>query len=185
MMQSWQGTTKEAQGPGAKGHSRMPPCLCVPLGITMVATALLTACSVSPPGKFEAKFITTAKHRVMVGEKKKANPLASDAETIARGKQSFSAYCVACHGLDGQNTGVPFAQSMSPPVANLASPEVQSYTDGQLHAVIRDGIRPSGMPASEGILNDDEMWAIVTFLRHLPAKGSLGEPSMYGGSPVK
>lgn len=151
-----------------------------PVG-ALAFVSLSAACSVAPPGKFETKFVTTAKH-LMVREKKVANPLPLDAETIARGKQSFSAYCVACHGLDGQNTGVPFAAAMSPPVANLASPEVQSYTDGQLHAVIRDGIRPSGMPASKGILNDEEMWAIVMYVRHLPAKGSLGEPAMYGGS---
>ena len=119
---------------------------------------------------------------MLVGEKKTANPLPSDAETIERGRRSFSSYCVACHGLDGQNTGVPFADAMSPPVADLKSPEVQSYTDGQLHAVIRDGVRPSGMPAAKGILNDEELWAIVVYLRHLPAKGSLGEPAVYGGS---
>jgi hypothetical protein len=38
------------------------------------------------------------------------------------------------------------------------------------------------MPASKGILNDDEIWQIVVFLRHLPAKGSLGEPAVYGGN---
>lgn len=168
-------------------NRRKPVSLCLWLFAvaTVAAMALMTACSVAAPGKFETKFITAAKHRVMVGEKKVSNPLTADAETIARGKQSFSAYCVACHGLDGQNTGVPFAEAMSPPVANLAAPEVQSYTDGQLHAVIRDGIRPSGMPASKGILNDEEMWAIVTYIRHLPVKGSLGEPAIYGGAGSK
>src|SRR3954452_4241141 len=140
--------------------------------LTFGLVGVLTACSVASPGKLETRFITTAKHRVMVGEKKTANPLPSDAETIARGKRSFSSYCVACHGLDGQNTGVPFAEAMSPPVPMLSSPEVQSYSDGQLHAVIRDGIRPSGMPAARGILNDEELWSIVVYLRHLPAKGT-------------
>jgi len=37
------------------------------------------------------------------------------------------------------------------------------------------------MPASRGILNDEEIWGIVTYLRHLPPKGSLGEPAVYGG----
>jgi hypothetical protein len=36
------------------------------------------------------------------------------------------------------------------------------------------------MPASKGVLSDDEQWAIVLFIRHLPAAGSLGEPAMYG-----
>ena len=118
----------------------------------------------------------------MVGDKKVPNPLPSDAETIKRGKEAFSSYCIACHGLDGQNTGVPFADAMSPPVPSLASADVQAYTDGHMHAVIRDGERPSGMPASKRILNAEELWAIVVYLRHLPAKGSLGEPAVYGGS---
>jgi mono/diheme cytochrome c family protein len=88
---------------------------------------------------------------------------------------------VSCHGLDGQNTGVPFAQSLSPPVPPLSSPQVQAYADGQLHRIIQRGIFPSGMPAAEGILNDDEIWKIVLYVRHLPARGSLGEPPQYSG----
>jgi mono/diheme cytochrome c family protein len=90
---------------------------------------------------------------------------------------------MVCHGLDGQNTGVPFAAAMSPPVPSLASPEVQAYTDGQLHRIIVGGLWPSGMPASRGILNDDEIWGIVRYLRHLPPAGSLGESAVYGGAP--
>jgi mono/diheme cytochrome c family protein len=87
---------------------------------------------------------------------------------------------VACHGMDGQNTGVPFADRMTPPVPSLASADVQSYTDGQLKWVIDYGVSPSGMPGSKGILSDDEQWAIILFIRHLPPAGSLGEPAMYG-----
>jgi mono/diheme cytochrome c family protein len=58
---------------------------------------------------------------------------------------------------------------------------VQQYTDGQLKWVIDNGIFPSGMPASKGILSDDEIWQIVDYIRHLPPKGSLGEPPVYNG----
>jgi hypothetical protein len=37
------------------------------------------------------------------------------------------------------------------------------------------------MPPSRGIFSDDDMWKMVLYLRHLPKKGSLGEPSVYGG----
>jgi mono/diheme cytochrome c family protein len=81
--------------------------------------------------------------------------------------------------LDGQNTGVPFADAMSPPVPSLKSERVQAYSDGQIHWVITNGIFPSGMPAAQGILTDDEVWDIVIYIRHLPPEGSLGEPEMY------
>ncbi|HVU48603.1 MAG TPA: c-type cytochrome [Terracidiphilus sp.] len=119
------------------------------------------------------------KHRISVGGKNQRNPLPANPQTIADGKEAFSHYCAACHGLDGQNTGVPFADRMAPPVPSLASRHVQQYTDGQLKWVIDNGIWPSGMPGSSGILSDDEIWSIVVFIRNLPRAGSLGEPAMY------
>ncbi len=123
--------------------------------------------------------MTKLKHTVTVRGKNVRNPLASTEGTIADGKEAFGHYCTACHGMDGQNTGVPFADRMTPQVPLLTSPDIQSYADGQLKWVIDNGIKPSGMPASNGILSDDEQWAIVIFLRHLPPAGSAGEPSMY------
>jgi cytochrome c553 len=143
------------------------------------ALILLSGCSVSQPGKFETRFMTNVKRRVTIGGKKDRNPLPPTRDTITNGQQAFSHYCVSCHGLDGQTTGVPFADRMSPPVPSLASADVQAYSDGQLKYIIDHGIQPSGMPASKGILNDDEIWSIIVFLRHLPAKGSLGEPKFY------
>lgn len=134
-------------------------------------------CKATPPGKFETSVVTVAKHQFFVGNRREKNPIAANAETISHGREAFGHYCIACHGMDGQNTGVPFA--MSPPAPSLASHEVQSYTDGQLKWVIDNGIWPSGMPASKGTLSDEEEWSIVAFLRHLPPPGSLGEPEMY------
>jgi mono/diheme cytochrome c family protein len=123
--------------------------------------------------------MTNAKHHLFIGNRRQKNPLRSGPDTIAQGKEAFSHYCVACHGMDGQNTGVPFVDRMSPPVPSLASSSVQRYTDGQLKWVIDYGIAPSGMPGSKGMLNDEEIWSIVIFLRHLPPAGSQGEPAIY------
>jgi mono/diheme cytochrome c family protein len=147
--------------------------LVVLLGIVVVG------CRADPPGKVETAVINWAKHNILVHNKTQKNPLKDDAGAISDGKEAFSHYCIACHGLDGQSTGVPFADRMSPPVPSLAGKEVQSYTDGQLKWIIDNGIWPSGMPGSKGILSDDEIWSIVLYLRHLPPAGSLGEPEMF------
>jgi mono/diheme cytochrome c family protein len=127
----------------------------------------------------ERSFVVAAKHRLTVGGRSDKNPLPFTPGNLTEGKEAFGHYCITCHGLDGQNTGVPFAEKMSPPLPSLASAEVQDYTDGQLKWVIDNGISPSGMPASKGTLSDEEIWSIVQFLRHLPPAGSLGEPEMY------
>jgi mono/diheme cytochrome c family protein len=45
--------------------------------------------------------------------------------------------------------------------------------------VIENGLWPSGMPAARGLLNDEEIWEMVQYPRHLPPAGSLGDPAMY------
>ncbi len=149
------------------------------LALGLLASATFGGCKAAPPGKTETHLVSAIKHRITVGGKKQRNPLPVTQQTIADGKEAFSHYCAACHGLDGQNTGVPFADRMSPPVPSLASSEVQQYTDGQLKWIVDNGIWPSGMPGSSGTLSDDEIWSIVVFIRNLPKAGSLGEPAMY------
>ena len=153
--------------------------------ILLVATAALTGCRAKAPSKAETKFVVWTKHHVTIGGKKDKNPIEASADNIDEGKQAFTSYCMVCHGLDGQNTGVPFANTISPPIPSLASPEVQSYTDGQLHWIIKNGIFPSGMPPSTGDFSDREMWEMVLYIRHLPKAGSLGEPAVYGGAKDK
>jgi cytochrome c553 len=149
--------------------------------LLFAVVSLGAGCKATPPGKWEAAVVNGTKHWVSVGNKDATNPLSFTPENLAEGKNSFGHYCIACHGLDGQNTGVPFAANMAPPVPSLASSQVQSYTDGQLKWVIDNGIFPSGMPASKGILTDEEIWSTVLYIRHLPPAGSLGEPAMYNG----
>jgi mono/diheme cytochrome c family protein len=143
--------------------------------------ATMAGCKATPPGRWETATMTKVKHAITVRGKDVKNPLHDTKENVESGRIAFSHYCVACHGLDGQNTGVPFSDRMSPPVPLLNSSSVQSYTDGQLHWILENGISPSGMPASKGILTDSELWSIVVYIRHLPAAGSLGEPQMYSG----
>ncbi|HEY6447243.1 MAG TPA: cytochrome c [Acidobacteriaceae bacterium] len=147
----------------------------------LVACGFLTGCRAGAPGPKETATMNWIKHSITVRGKDDRNPLEQSAAVAAQGKTAFGDYCIVCHGLDGQNTGVPFADSMSPPVPSLASPNVQRYTDGQLKWIIENGIAPSGMPASRGTLSDEEMWSIVEYLRHLPPAGSLGEPRVYAG----
>jgi mono/diheme cytochrome c family protein len=149
------------------------------LGVLSLA---LAGCAAKPPSKVETKVATWTKHHITVGGKKDVNPIQASEESIDEGKQAFTSYCMVCHGLDGQNTGVPFAATLSPPVPSLASAEVQAYTDGQLKWIIKNGIYPSGMPPSNGDFSEREMWEMVLYIRHLPKAGSLGDPAVYGGS---
>jgi mono/diheme cytochrome c family protein len=140
---------------------------------------VLSGCKASAPGSMETSMATELKQKVTVGGKDVKNPTPDTPEAAHEGQEHFMHHCQICHGFDGQNTGVPFAEKMSPPVADLSSKDVQGYTDGQLKWIIENGIEPSGMPGWKGILEDDEMWKMVRYMRHLPAKGSLGTPDIF------
>jgi mono/diheme cytochrome c family protein len=136
-------------------------------------------CRVTKPGEVESRVAKEVKHKMTVGGKDVPNPLPDSEQNVTEGREHFGHHCGICHGLDGQSSGVPFADKMSPPVPDLTSKDVQDYADGQLKWIIDNGINPSGMPAWKGNLSDEEMWKVVHFIRHLPPKGSLGIPDVY------
>ncbi len=53
----------------------------------------------------------------------------------------------------------------SPPVPQLVT-RVPHDSDAQLWWVTKHGIRLTGMPAWDGVLSDDQIWQVVTFLKH-------------------
>ncbi len=85
----------------------------VTVGIGPVFSALLQGCGAKSPGKVETASMTKAKHLIFVRDKDTHNPTPLTEKSVTEGKEAFSHYCVACHGLDGQNTGVPLADRMN------------------------------------------------------------------------
>ncbi len=162
--------------------TRLLPRLRLPCAAAVVVSAGLCGCRAVQPSWPEVAVAQWVKHNITVGGRHDRNPVKVSAELIEEGQQTFGSYCAVCHGLDGQNTGVPFAATLSPPVPLLTSQHVQSYTDGQLKWIIANGIYPSGMPPSKGVFSDDDMWQMVVYIRHLPRAGSLGAPKVYGGN---
>ena len=149
------------------------------LFVSLSALLALAGCAANKPGEMESGMMHQVKKQVTIGGKDWKNPVPYTEASIKEGAEHFQHHCQVCHGLDGHATGVPFANMMDPPVPDLAEKDIQEYTDGQLKWIIENGIAPSGMPGWKGMLDDDEMWKLVCFIRHLPAMGSLGVPKVY------
>src|ERR1700746_1321312 len=117
----------------------------VKISVAVMAICLAqTGCKVAAPGRTETAVMQWVKRHVTVGGKQVKNPVPDTSENVEQGKKVFGYYCVVCYGRDGQNTGVPFAGNMSPPIPQLSSPEVQRYSDGQLKWIIENGITHQG-----------------------------------------
>ena len=98
------------------------------------------------------------------------NPLPDSVEVADLGKERYGFYCIQCHGpkTDGYGT---VGQSFAPLPANLAAPDIQALTDGDLFYRISLGFNrhpPMWFTASE-----EERWAIIRYMRRLvpPPKG--------------
>jgi len=95
------------------------------------------------------------------------NPTANDAATLARGQQLFAQNCAVCHGPLGKGNG-ELAPQLKPRPADLSGSHAATHTDGDLSWWISRGIPGTGMPAFGATLPDEDIWALIRYLRTLP-----------------
>lgn len=93
----------------------------------------------------------------------KINP--SGAENAPDGSDLFQTNCAMCHGSQGHGDG-PAGQSLVPKPKNLAVLQ-KSVADDYLFWRISEGKSGTSMVAWKGILTEDQIWQIVSFIRTL------------------
>ena len=95
----------------------------------------------------------------------RSNPFETDATAVTAGAAVFHTNCEACHGPQGRGDG-PAGQSLNPPPGNLARLQDQA-DDDYLFWRIHDGKPGTAMVAWKGILSDEQIWQVVSFIRTL------------------
>ena len=96
-----------------------------------------------------------------------ANPVYPSDEAFADARAHFADHCATCHANDGSgNTTI--GRNLYPKAPDMRLNATQSLTDGEIYAIIQDGIRLTGMPAwgKEGDENDEDSWKLVHLIRH-------------------
>jgi len=97
--------------------------------------------------------------------KNKKNPVASDATSIAAGKELWNTNCKSCHGAKGLGDGSKAAQLKTEP-GDFSTADVQSQTDGSMFYKISEG--RDDMPSFKKKIPDEEdIWDLVVFARTL------------------
>jgi cytochrome c553 len=87
-------------------------------------------------------------------------------DLVTLGAGHFHAGCAYCHGSPGTPSN-PVAQRMLPPPPDLSHATSQ-WKDRELFWIVKHGIKYTGMPAWVSQQRDDEVWAVVAFLKRLP-----------------
>jgi mono/diheme cytochrome c family protein len=95
------------------------------------------------------------------------NPVAADDASLKRGKTSYETNCLICHGRKGDGKG-PFAVYLKTiPPANLLDDERAALSDGEIFAIISNGVK-GAMPNLRENLPDASMrWDVVNYVRSL------------------
>jgi len=85
------------------------------------------------------------------------------AADIVNGGKLYAKYCVTCHGTDGVN--------VMPDAPNFANSEKLLRPDTFILTSIKEGI--NAMPSFQGMLKDQEILDIISYLRTLETGGPV------------
>jgi mono/diheme cytochrome c family protein len=92
-----------------------------------------------------------------------ANPVKSNAESIAAGKALYSQHCASCHGKKGLGDGNKAAQLKTQP-EDMSQSKLQSQTDGALFYKINAG--RDDMPSFKKKIPDaEDVWSVINYVR--------------------
>lgn len=123
------------------------------------AALILMAFAATQDKNFGPEWDIPAKYKTMV------NPHAGDASLERVGKMLYSKHCKSCHGGIGLGDGSK-AASLGVAMLSFADDKFQAQSDGVIY--YQSFIGRDEMPNFEKkILDDEDRWALVNYLRTL------------------
>jgi len=134
------------------------------VGAFMVYGGHVSVAATTPPDMLDKLAPIALAHAVAHQAPEMTIP--ADPAAARRGMEHYDENCLPCHGAPGVKP-VEFAQGMNPVPPGLDG-DTQSFSDGELFWIVKNGIRASGMPAFGVNHQDPEIQDIVAFVRHLP-----------------
>jgi cytochrome c-550 PedF len=102
----------------------------------------------------------------------KVNPYSGDPEALRVGTSGFNQNCARCHGLEAISGGIaPDLRKLDRDCVSLASEQKKQACyqeiDDYFQTTVRHGRTQNGvfkMPPFEGVLTQEAVWAIKTYL---------------------
>jgi thiosulfate dehydrogenase len=138
-----------------------------------------------PPPHFEKRLANTAVDASMERHAPRINnPLPPTDANVLDGMKLYTMNCALCHGTLDRKPA-PLANNFYPPVPNLIS-DPPDHPEWHIFYTIRTGVRYTGMPSWDGVLTEQEMWKVTTFISHMDKlsptvqdywKSSFGSPA--------
>ena len=95
------------------------------------------------------------------------NPVKPSPESLARAKTVYAMDCALCHGQTGDGKGDVVAD-LKLKMKDFTDPAVlKARTDGEMFYIIKNGDSAVKMPPEGPRAKDEDIWALVNYLRTL------------------
>ena len=124
-----------------------------------------------PPLPMERQIVHMPLHTRIDKEMPASAPIEASATNLTAGAQVYRQQCAGCHGLYGRPSD--FASHMYPEAPQLWAPHgksgvigVNDDPVGETYWKVANGIRLSGMPAFDQVLNQTQMWQVSLLLKN-------------------
>jgi mono/diheme cytochrome c family protein len=99
---------------------------------------------------------------------KTPNPVAMTDANLIAGINLFAQHCAICHGTaQGDASESAVAKGLNPSPPQLVTDGVEDDPEGYTFWKVKHGIRWTGMPAWKDALNDQQIWTLALFLKHM------------------
>jgi len=121
------------------------------------------------PSSLERIVAQAARNLAIPGHaKREMNPWKATPDNLKEAREIFIDRCGGCHGIDGSGQ-TTIGRDLYPKPPDLRLPQTQGLTDGQIHYIIENGVRLTGMPAWGNPHEEqgDASWKLVLFVRNL------------------
>ena len=92
-------------------------------------------------------------------------PPLDNPDLIILGAGHFHRACASCHGAPGMAPDLSARQALPPP-PDLTQAPIE-WNERELFWIVKHGIKYTGMPAWVAQERDDEVWAVVAFIKRL------------------
>jgi mono/diheme cytochrome c family protein len=114
------------------------------------------------------------------------SPLPDSLEIVEKGKALYhgKGTCFNCHGQSGAGDG-PVAASLNPSPRNFQHHGFWRHrTEGEIFWVIKHGSTGTSMIGFDGLLSDEEIWALIQYERSFAGEHGLGMGHGKGMGPM-
>jgi cytochrome c553 len=93
-------------------------------------------------------------------------PSLNEPSLVLKGAGHYETGCRPCHDNPAQpHPRVAWKMTPSPP---YLPPRISAWEPDELFYIVKHGVKFTGMPAWPALQRDDEVWAMVAFLRRFP-----------------